>query len=147
MVAEVSGAPGDGDLSLARQMRKRLSLLGPEIQDTAKGADFTVRGHVRVVRLAHEKERVEIQWFIKDADGRDLGKVVQLNEIPTGTLDHYWGDVAVVVATQAAAGVEHVMKEHRMVPPEARVQPAALHGQGGKRLVEGRRSGVEPVRQ
>lgn len=147
MVAEVTGAPGDGDISLAQQMRKRLGLLGPKIQDTAKGADFTVRGHVHVVRLAHREERVEIQWVITDADGRNLGKVIQLNEIPAGTLDHYWGNVAVVVATQAAAGVEHVMKEHRMVPPEARVQPAALHGQGGNRLLEGRRSGVEPVRQ
>ena len=146
-VAEVTGAPGDGDISLAQQMRKRLSLLGPKIQDTAKGADFTVRGHVHVVPLAHHKERVEIQWRITDADGRNLGKVIQLNEIPAGTLDHYWGNVAVVVATQAAAGVEHVMKEHRMVPPEARMQPSALHGQGGNRLLEGRRSGVEPVRQ
>lgn len=147
MVADVTGAPGDGDSALAKQLRLHLGLLGPDIQDSAEGADFAVRGQVHVVPLAHHKERVEIQWMIKDADGRDLGKVVQLNEIPAGTLDHYWGDVAVVVATQAAAGVKQVMKEHRMVPPEQQGQPAALHGQGGERLLEGQRSGVQPVRQ
>ena len=147
MVAEVTGAPGDGDLSLTNQMRKHLSVLGPRLQDTAKDADFTVQGHVRVVPIAHHKERVEIQWSIKDAKRNDVGRVVQLNEIPAGTLDNYWGDVAVVVATEAAGGVEHVIKEHRMVPPNEPPAQAAVHGQAGGRLVEGRRSGVEPVRE
>ena len=146
-VAEVTGAPGDGDISLTRQMRKRLALLGPAVQDVADGADFSVHGHVRVVPIGHHKERVEIQWVVKDAEGNERGKVVQLNEIPAGTLDHYWGDVAVVVATQAAGGVNDVIKQQREVIPKQPRQAAGVHGQGAERLVEGRRSGVEPVRQ
>ncbi len=147
MVAEVTGAPGDGDLSLTRQMRKHLALLGPALQDTADGADFTIHGHVRVVPIGHHKERVEVQWVVKDAEGNERGKVVQLNEIPAGTLDRYWGDVAVVVATQAAGGVEDVIKQQRMTVPQDQKRETALHGQAEDRLVEGQRSGVEPVRQ
>lgn len=147
MIGTVTGAPGNGDVALEHQLRKRLGLLGPKIQDTAKNADFTVRGHVRVVPISQSNERVEIQWTIRDQYGRFLGKVIQLNVIPTGSLDHDWGDVAVVVATRAAAGVEHVMREHRMVEPDAQVQAAALRGQGGNRLLEGQPSESKPVRQ
>ena len=148
MVADVTGAPGDGDISLTKQMRTRLGLLGPVVQTTADGADFTVRGQVRMVPIPGHQQRVEIQWLIKDAKGDDLGRVVQLNEIPAGTLDHYWGDVAVVVATEAAGGVEDVIKKQLAEPAKPGVQPVAVRGQPGGPLLEGRGSGVEqPVRQ
>ena len=69
-----------------------------------------MQGQVRAVPIAGNKQRIEIQWLIKNAAGKDLGRVVQLNEIPAGTLDHYWGDVAVVVATEASGGVNDVIK-------------------------------------
>jgi hypothetical protein len=148
MVADVTGAPGDGDDSLTRQMRTHLALLGPIVQPTAAGADFTVQGQVRAVPIAGHQQRIEIQWTIKNAVGNDLGKVVQLNEIPAGTLDHYWGDVAVVVATEASGGVNDVIK--RQTQPDTGQQPgaqsAAVRGQAGTPAVEGQRSGVQPVR-
>ena len=149
MVAEVTGAPGDGDISLTRQLRTRLGVLGPMVQTTAKGADFTVQGQVRIVPLPRRQERVEIQWIIKDAQGRERGRVVQLNVIPAGTLDHYWGDVAVVVATEASGGINDLLKQQTgREPMGGQPQPAALHGQAGGRLLEGQGSGVEkPVRQ
>ena len=52
---------------------------------------------------------MEIQWTIKAASGDERGKVVQLNEIPAGSLDHYWADVAVVVASEASGGVNDVI--------------------------------------
>jgi len=148
MVADVTGAPGDGDTSLTDQMRTRLALLGPQVQTTASGADFTVQGQVRAVPIADHKQRIEIQWIIKNAKGNDLGRVVQLNEIPAGTLDHYWGDVAVVVATEASGGVNDVIK--RQTQPTADHQPsaqnAAVRGQPGNPALEGQGSGVQPVR-
>jgi hypothetical protein len=44
--------------------------------------------------------------------------VVQLNEIPAGTLDRYWGDVAVVVATEASGGVNDVIRRQTGHVPE-----------------------------
>ncbi len=69
------------------------------------------------------------------------GKVVQLNNIPAGSLDHYWADVAVVVATEAAGGVNDVIARQ-----SGRKPGEPVHGQGEKPLVEGRTSGVEPAR-
>ena len=34
---------------------------------------------------------------------------MQLNEVPPGTLDKFWGDVALVVAQEAAGGVKDVI--------------------------------------
>lgn len=145
MVADVIGAPGDGDMALTKQMRARLALLGPQVQTTPEGADYTVRGVVSVVPEPGDKQRIEIDWNIRNAKNQDLGKVVQLKEIPTGTLAHYWGDVAVVVATEAAGGVERVL-QLQTPKPTLPVEQAAVRGQKGTPLVEGRRSGgVEPV--
>jgi hypothetical protein len=85
-VAAVTGAPGDGKVSLTKQMKTRLAALGPMVQDDAGGADFIVQGDVRMVPIAGGQQRVEIQWAVKAASGDERGKVVQLNDIPAGTL-------------------------------------------------------------
>jgi hypothetical protein len=105
----VTGAPGDGDPALTRQMRATLSGLGPMVQDTPAGADFIVRGTVRVVPIGGGQERVEIQWSVANPSGDERGRVVQLNDIPAGTLNGYWGDVASAVAQEAAGGVRDVI--------------------------------------
>nr|WP_294507820.1 hypothetical protein [uncultured Rhodopila sp.] len=109
LVVDVTGAPGDGNQALTQQMRARLAVLGPVVLTTPTGADFRVEGQVKMVPIPGRKERVEIQWSVKTASGDERGRVVQLNEIPAGTLDHYWGDVAVVVATEASNGVNDVI--------------------------------------
>jgi hypothetical protein len=118
-VPAVTGAPGDGDLSLAREMRAKLAALGPKVETTAAGADFTVRGEVRLVPIPGNQQRVEIQWIITDDRGREAGRVVQLNDIPAHSLDHYWGDVALVVAEQASAGVNEVIRRRAGHTPRA----------------------------
>lgn len=145
MVAEVTGAPGDGDESLTKQMRTHLALLGPQVQATPVGADYTVQGQVHTAPVPGHKQRVEIQWIIKNAKGQDLGRVVQLNEVPAGTLDHAWGEVADVVATQASGGVNDVLKQQIPGLPDKKpaAQNAALRGQAPKPLLEGAGSGVQ----
>jgi hypothetical protein len=124
LVADVTGAPGDGNQSLTQQMRVRLAALGPVVQTTPTGADFSVQGQVRVVPQPGRKERVEIQWSVRTASGDERGRVVQLNEIPAGTLDHDWGDVAVVVASEASAGVNNVIIRQSGKDPNAVPEPA-----------------------
>lgn len=109
-VAEVTGAPGDGNISLTQQLRARLAVLGPVVLTTDTGADFIVQGEVKVVPIPKHQERVEIQWIVKTPSGDERGRVVQLNEIPAGTLSKYWGDVAVVVATEASNGINDVIR-------------------------------------
>ena len=105
----VTGAPGDGNASLTRLMLARLPTLGDVMVDKPSDADFTVRGEVKTAPGAKGAVRVEIQWIVTDAKSRESGRVVQINEVPAGSLDHYWGEVAEVVATEAAGGVHEVV--------------------------------------
>ncbi len=112
-VPEVTGAPGDGDTALTKLMRTRLRALGEAVQDDAKDADFVVQGRVRVVPIAGGQERVEIQWIVNDprgiAGGGERGRVVQLNDVPAGSLSGTWGDVAEAVAQEASGGIRRVV--------------------------------------
>jgi hypothetical protein len=146
MVADVTGAPGDGDVSLTKQMREHLATLGPVLVPQAESADFVVKGEVKAVPIPGRRQRIEIQWIITDAKGAERGRVVQLNEIPAGTLDHYWGDVAVVVATEASGGVNDVILRQSGREPNggqpgqtaaAPNQPQSVRGQNGQPLLEG----------
>ncbi len=105
----VTGAPGDGNRALAAQMRRKLADQGIVVQDTPAGADFRLDGKVATAAGAGGQERIEIQWIVQDAQGRERGRVAQLNDVPTESIAHYWGDVAVAVAEQAAGGVKEVL--------------------------------------
>lgn len=109
MVADVTGAPGDGNAALTRQVRAHLAEYGSLVQTTPGGADFIVRGDVAIIPIENRQQRVEIQWTVTGPTGDERGKVMQLNAVPAGMLDHYWGDVAVVVATEAAGGLDTVI--------------------------------------
>lgn len=108
-VAGVAGAPGDGDFALARRMRAMLPDTGDLLVHTAGEADFTVRGTVRVSDVAGGQQQVEIHWLVYDANGKEAGDVAQGHDLPRGTLDHAWGEVADVIAEQAAGGVHDVI--------------------------------------
>ena len=47
---------------------------------------------------------------------------MQLNEVAPGSLDRYWGDVAVVVAQEAAGGIRDVILNQ--LGPRASAHPA-----------------------
>ncbi len=109
VVPMVKGAPGDGDVSLAREMRTALPRNGEVVQDTKPDADYVVQGLVHTAPGAKGLTRIEIQWVVTDAAGHEAGRVVQLNEVKPGSLDHYWGDVALAVAKEAAGGIRRVI--------------------------------------
>jgi hypothetical protein len=109
-VPEVTGAPGDGNVSLTRLIRTGLAEYGPLIQVTPEGADFTVKGEVTITPPAKGQQRVEVVWTVTRPSGVVSGKVSQLNSVPAGILDGYWGDVAAAVAREASNGVDTVVE-------------------------------------
>lgn len=112
-VAPISGAPGDGARALDRSIRAALEREGVVIVEGAATAEFRVTGQVALAPAPRNQQRVEITWIVARADGLELGRVAQLNEVPRGSLDGLWGDVAPIVAEQAAAGVAEVINRHR----------------------------------
>ena len=112
----VRGAPGDGNESLTARMREALGDYGILAQDVADGAGFAADGRVNVVSTRRGMQRVEILWIVSRRDGQDLGRVLQMNEIPAGLLDRFWGDIAFAAAAEAAGGVQRVIENAGGMP-------------------------------
>lgn len=133
-VPAVRGAPGDGNAALTARLREALGAQGMVVQDIAQGARFAATGEVNVVnRPATRTQRVEILWTVSRVDGYDLGRVLQLNEVPMGVLERFWGDVAFAAATEAAGGVRTVVANAGGFPadPNAPAREGATpRGQG-----------------
>jgi hypothetical protein len=106
----VRGAPGDGNTALSARMREFLTGLGYVVQDVGDGASFAVTADVTVTAGTPRNDRVEIQWIVSRRDGQELGRVVQINEVPSGILQRFWGDVAYAAAQEAAGGVQQVIR-------------------------------------
>ncbi|MGX9964053.1 hypothetical protein ACVFYP_12035 [Roseomonas sp. F4] len=121
----VRGAPGDGNQSLTARMRDNLAGFGFQVQDEAEGAQFAVQGEVTVVPSGPRLQRVEIVWVVSRRDGEDLGRVLQLNEVPAGSLAGLWGDIAFVVAQEASGGIRDVVTNAGGFPPAATPAAAA----------------------
>lgn len=115
----VTGAPGDGNAALTARLREFLSTQGYVVQDEANGAAFAVTATVSVVPVPNRMERVEIQWIVSRRDGHELGRVLQLNEVPAGRLNRFWGDVAYAAAQEAAGGVRQVIRNAAASPETA----------------------------
>jgi hypothetical protein len=105
----VTGAPGDGDDSLAKEMRQDIANLGVILVGQQDQADYIMHGRVRVTKINQTTQHIEIFWIVDAAGGKEAGRVAQLHNIPMGSLDTYWGDVAVVAGSEAAQGVKEVI--------------------------------------
>ena len=128
----VRGAPGDGNESLTARMREALGDQGILAQDVADGAGFAADGRVNVVPTRPRMQRVEILWIVSRRDGQELGRVLQMNEIPSGLLDRHWGDIAFAAAAEAAGGVQRVIENAGGMPKREgggqQAQPNAAPG-------------------
>ena len=118
-VAGVRGAPGDGNTALAARIRDLLGHQGFIVQDSAEGAGYALEAEVAVTPPARGVQRVEIIWVVSRRDGEELGRVAQLNEVPNGRLNRFWGDIAYAAAEEAADGVRTVVANALGAPPAA----------------------------
>ena len=105
----LTGAPGDGDASLTKEMRQDIASLGVILVNQRDQADYLMKAHATLTTTGPHTQHIEIVWTIDTPDGKEVGKVTQPHDFPKGSLDTYWGDVAVVAASAAAGGVKEVI--------------------------------------
>lgn len=114
--AGVSGAPGDGDKSLARAFYSSLPDATNSVQTEPKGADFTVRGVVKIADGGSldgkPAQHIEIAWHVLTPDGKEAGAATQLHDIPAHSLDSAWGDTAIMAAEEAAGAVRTIVTNY-----------------------------------
>jgi hypothetical protein len=105
MVPAVTGAPGDGSTSLTAAIQRELQTRGVAVADRATPASFRVEGSVTLGASREGKQPIQIEWVVKDPQGKKLGTVSQKNDIPEGSLDGPWGRVADQAASAAVQGI------------------------------------------
>ena len=105
VVPNVTGAPGDGSQTLSAALQKELSRNGVAMADGSTPQAYKVEGKVAVGADKDGKQPIQIDWVVKDPQGKKLGTVSQKNEIPQGSLDGAWGKTADAAAAAAAQGI------------------------------------------
>ena len=110
VVPAVTGAPGDGNGALASALQKELSRQGIALMEKP-GATYRVEGKVALGQTKDGKQPIQIDWRVKDPQGKSLGTVSQKNEIPPGSLDGEWGKTAEAAAAAAAQGIVKLLPQ------------------------------------
>jgi hypothetical protein len=119
-VRKVSGAPGDGDQSLARAVTAVLQRQDVSIVDDPKGkTDLYLDGEVTLTPVPPNKQHVKIVWRVRRSDGTEIGTVGQENDVPKGMLEGPWGDLAYSIALAAGNGIIELVSRGAPAPQGA----------------------------
>lgn len=104
VIPSLVGASGDGNNTLASALQAELAKNG--IGTASQGGQpYRVEGVVKMGEAKDGKQPVQIDWNVKDPQGKRLGTVTQKNEIAAGSLDGSWGGTATAAAAAAAQGI------------------------------------------
>lgn len=109
LIAEVTGAPGNGNRLLGEALRQVLRARDQNVTDDPRQAGFLVRGLVVMSEPKAGKQEARIVWSVESPDGEPLGSAEQRSDVPAGSLDENWGDTAVNVAMGAVVGIQRVL--------------------------------------
>ena len=115
LVPTVSGAPGDGSKSLTAAIQRELQSKGVTLADRASTTAYRVEGAVTLGEAREGKQAIQIEWVVKDPQGKRLGTVAQKNDIPEGSLDGAWGRTAEQAAGAAVQGIAKLLPTNRAV--------------------------------
>jgi hypothetical protein len=105
LVPTVTGAPGDGSTSLTAAIQRELKGKGIALAERPGPTAYRVEGAVTLGQPQEGKQAIQIEWTVKDPQGKKLGTVSQKNDIPEGSLDGPWGRTADQAAGAAAQGI------------------------------------------
>lgn len=112
MIADVQGAPGDGNTALRTAFSTMLTNARIAQVDALEGCTIAVSAEVSTLRLGNT-QKVSIVWQVHDANGDPLGEVSQLNKVAYGALDQTWGTDASLAARGARDGIVKILQRPR----------------------------------
>ncbi|MEQ8227423.1 MAG: hypothetical protein RIA64_05020 [Rhodospirillales bacterium] len=129
LVAEVTGAPGNGNRLLGEALRRVLRARDQNVTEDPRQARYLVRGLVVMSTPKAGKQDARIVWSVENADGTPLGSAEQHSAVNAGALDDNWGDTALDVAMGAVVGIQRVLGDKarpfvRRLPSDEPTSPA-----------------------
>jgi hypothetical protein len=116
VVTRIAGAPGDGAVSLERALKFHLQRQGYVATTDRAKATFHIEADI-VLEPEGQQQNLALVWQVADATGKELGKVRQANQVPTGQLNGRWGEMAFAVAAGASEGIAEVMRQTKTDSP------------------------------
>lgn len=110
-IGAITGAPGDGNKSLARALQGVLPLKGIQVDGARARAAWSIVGQVTVVKATATQDAVSLTWRVLDAQGKEVGALTQQNAVPHGRLTKSWGEIAAFAAEAAAEGIAQLIQQ------------------------------------
>lgn len=110
-IGAITGAPGDGNKSLARALQGVLPLKGIQVEDAKGNAAWRIEGVVKVAKASATQDGVVLTWRVLDGQGKEVGSLTQENAVPHGRLAKSWGEVAAFAAEAAAEGIAQLIQQ------------------------------------
>jgi hypothetical protein len=119
VVSKVTGAPGDGNNTLAEAMKQELQNAKLAVAEPGRKG-YTVAGKVAMAAPKDGKQNIKIDWHVCDPAQMFVATVHQSNDINAGALDGAWGQTATLAAQAAAAKINDVIAQDRkgLSPPK-----------------------------
>ncbi|QCE35149.1 hypothetical protein FAI40_07270 [Acetobacteraceae bacterium] len=129
----VEGAPGDGNLLLARSFYAAYPKNGGTLLKNGTGADFIVHTEVNLSNAppdpqGNSQQQIELIWHVQSTlDKKEVGAATQIHTIPAHSLDDHWGDTAVAAATEAGGAVSQIIANYTgknqksLLAPESKI--------------------------
>ena len=111
LVAQVTGAPSDGNRQLTSGMRRALGSSKLVIVDQAEGDAFTVVGTVSMTPIDDRMARLAVKWIVKDPAGKNVGDIEQSNPVPLAAAKGSWAGFGDIVASAASEGVLELLEK------------------------------------
>lgn len=105
----VVGAAGDGDSSLTSNLAHAFLDSKLKLTTSLKEADFSVRGDVKALPVAAGENVTQINWIVRDSNGRLVGQVTQLRELKPSEMTPHWGALSLNLTQEAANGISTVI--------------------------------------
>ena len=111
LVAQVTGAPSDGNRQLTSGMRRALGSSKLVIVDQAEGDTFTVSGSVSLTPIDDRMAKLVVKWIVKDPAGKNVGDIEQSNPVPLAAAKGSWAGFGDIVASAASEGVLELLEK------------------------------------
>lgn len=133
-ITDIKGTRGDGETSLRRAMGLTLRQYGASVRELADKDTYRLSADIDILDPFEGKQRIKIAWIVKDAEGHELGRAQQNNQLDEGMLDGKWGRLAYDISRAAMGGIGQVVERHR-----SEQLFEASRGQGNTTAAPGRR--------
>ncbi|MDX5362453.1 MAG: hypothetical protein LPL00_12955 [Alphaproteobacteria bacterium] len=111
LLGPVTGAPGDGNISLREAMQETLKKRGIPLVSGEVKRWYAVSARVAARDAGGDSQSIEIVWKVEDPLGLEVGVVRQENTLPRSSIVPAWGDVAGFAADAAADGIVSLLEQ------------------------------------